>query len=65
MRTLLSFLGPLRSPVVVACAALMVNASAFGGVVEGIELELDHGIERKRLTPAIRNQKDSPSSRRC
>ena len=35
MRTMLSFLGPLRSPVVVACAALAVNAAAFGASSKG------------------------------
>ena len=35
MRTLLSFLGPLRSPVVVACAVLVVNAAAFGASSKG------------------------------
>jgi hypothetical protein len=35
MRTLLSFLGPLRSPVVVFCAGLVVNAAAFGASSKG------------------------------
>ncbi|MGA2752770.1 MAG: hypothetical protein ABSE53_03315 [Terracidiphilus sp.] len=30
MRTLLSFLGPMRGPVVVFCAVLMLGAAAFG-----------------------------------
>ena len=50
MRTMLSFLGPLRSPVVVACAALVVNAAAFGASSKGsgIVVQFDHTIERER-----------------
>ena len=35
MRTLLRFLGPLRSPFVVVCAVLVVNAAAFGESSKG------------------------------
>ena len=35
MRTMLSFLGSMRSPVVVVCAALAFNSAAFGGSSKG------------------------------
>ena len=48
MRTLLSFLGPLRSPVVVVCAGLVVNAAAFGASSKGSGVQLDHAVIWKR-----------------